>query len=72
MSSRHFQSGHAASVARRETVGVMCGEGSGGLARSVAPETLSQRWRRERRLGSETLDSLMLTENGKGYTVHYS
>ncbi len=33
MSSRHFQSGRAASVARRETVGVMCGEGAGGLAR---------------------------------------
>ncbi len=33
MSSRHFQSGRAASVARRERVGVMCGEGSGGLAR---------------------------------------
>ncbi len=23
-------------------------------------------------VGSETLDSLMLTENVKGYTVHYS
>ncbi len=33
MSYRHFQSGRAASVARRETVGVMCGEGSGRLAR---------------------------------------
>ncbi len=32
MSSRHFQSGQAASMARRETV-VMCGGGSGGLAR---------------------------------------
>ncbi len=33
MWSRHFQSGRVASVARRVTVGVMCGEGSGGLAR---------------------------------------
>ncbi len=43
----------------------------GRLAAKPEKRTTMQ-WVHFRSLGSETLDSLMLTKNGKGYTVRYS